>query len=123
VDLRLCVLVLLLVRRIVADVMAIAGQESIETTVSHRSNPSIPSTHLSNDDKIFAGIGRKFRIDVGGKVVEVNTGRLVDRVCVEVVGCVFELTLACGDSPASEFVVALAAPVDGTGIEMFALMM
>lgn len=43
---------------------------------------------------MFAGMGRKLRIDVGGKVVDVKMGRLVERVCVEVVGCVFELTLA-----------------------------
>lgn len=43
---------------------------------------------------MLAGIGRKLRIDVGGKVVEVKMGRLVDLVCVDVVGCVLELTLA-----------------------------
>lgn len=42
----------------------------------------------------MAGMGLKFRIDVGGKVVDVKMGRLVDRVCVDVVGCVLELTLA-----------------------------
>lgn len=51
-------------------------------------------SHRSNDDKIFAGIGRKFRIEVGGNVVEVKMGRLVERVCVDVVGCVLEFTLA-----------------------------
>lgn len=83
---------------------------------------------------MLAGIGRKLRIDVGGKVVEVKMGRLVDRVCVDVVGCVLELTLAWGDSVAlftfsvdpfdDVFVVALpAGPVCGTGTEMLALMM
>lgn len=43
---------------------------------------------------MFAGIGRKLRIDVGGKVVEVKIGREVERVCVDVVGCVLELTRA-----------------------------
>lgn len=75
---------------------------------------------------MFVGIGRKFRIEVDGKVVEVKTGRLVDRVCVEVVGCVFELTRACCESPEVSLgfvVVPLVVPVAGTGIEMFALMM
>lgn len=77
---------------------------------------------------MFAGIGRKLRIDVGGKVVEVKIGRLVDRVCVEVVGCVLELTLACCDSEEFSLVfvgaplVCVAVP-GGTGTEMFALMM
>lgn len=33
-------------------------------------------------------------MDVGGNDVCVKMGRLVERVCVEVVGCVLELTLA-----------------------------
>lgn len=53
------------------------------------------NSHLSNEDKMFVGTGRKLRIDVGGKVVDVNIGRLVERVWVDVVGCVFELTRAC----------------------------
>lgn len=52
------------------------------------------SSHRSNEDKMFAGIGRKLRMDVGGNDVCVKMGRLVERVCVEVVGCVLELTLA-----------------------------
>lgn len=60
---------------------------------------------------MLAGIGLKLRIDVGGKVVDVKIGRLVERVCVEVVGCVLEFTLTCGDSgaasPAADVAVLL----------------
>jgi hypothetical protein len=91
----------------------------------------------SKDDKIFAGIGIKFRIDVGGRVVDVNIGRLVERVCVLVVGCVFVFTRACVVSLFSPgAVVAVVVDVDDadefdefefcvdcTGTEIFALMM
>lgn len=40
----------------------------------------ILETHRSKDDKMFAGIGLNWRIDVGGRVVEVRIGLLVDRV-------------------------------------------
>lgn len=51
------------------------------------------SSHLSNDDKKFAGIGRPCRIEVDGNVVDVKKGLVVERVCVDVVGCVFVLDL------------------------------
>lgn len=44
------------------------------------------NSHLSKDDKKFVGIGRPCRIEVDGNVVDVKNGRVVDRVCVEVVG-------------------------------------
>lgn len=86
---------------------------------------------------MFVGIGRKLRIDVGGNVVDVKIGRLVERVCVDVVGCVLEFTRACGvsgplftfsvDPVVDEEVFAVVSlvcvPVCGTGTEMFALMM
>lgn len=40
---------------------------------------------------MLAGRGRKLRIDVGGSVVDVKIGRLVERVCVDVVGKVLLL--------------------------------
>lgn len=40
---------------------------------------------------MLAGRGLKLRIDVDGSVVDVKNGRLVERVCVEVVGCVLLL--------------------------------
>lgn len=73
---------------------------------------TVVSTHRSNDDKIFAGIGRKLRIDVGGKVVEVKMGRLVERVCVDVVGWVFELTRACDDSVPEAFKLSVEPIVE-----------
>lgn len=48
--------------------------------IRQRLNVNLARTHRSNDDKMFAGIGRKLRIEVGGKVVDVRIGRLVDRV-------------------------------------------
>ena len=53
-------------------------------------------SHLSKDDKkLFAGMGLKLRIDVGGSVVDVKIGRLVERVWVLVVGWVLVVTRAC----------------------------
>lgn len=53
-------------------------------------------TYLSKDDKkLFAGIGLKLRIDVGGSVVDVKIGLLVERVWVLVVGWVLVVTRAC----------------------------
>lgn len=72
---------------------------------------------------MFAGIGRKLRIDVGGKVVEVKIGREVERVCVDVVGCVLELTRACSVSGEPALSAGGVALLCGTGTEMLALMM
>ena len=71
------------------------------------------------------------RIDVDGSVVDVKNGLLVERVCVEVVGCVLLLKGACVVSVAplpavvaadEAFVVEV---VDGgvTGTDIFALIM
>lgn len=76
---------------------------------------------------MLAGIGRKLRIDVGGKVVDVRVGRLVERVCVEVVGCVVLFKGVCVVSDPLDVVVVgvddAAVLEIGTGTEMFALMM
>lgn len=128
---RLSLLILLLlIGGVVANVMTVARQKSLK----RRNSKAVLdwtslNAHLSNDDKMFAGIGRKLRIDVGGKVVEVKIGLLVDLVWVEVVGCVFELTLAWAPSAVAAtfsvepvLVVGVWVPVCGTGSEMFALM-
>jgi hypothetical protein len=73
---------------------------------------------------LFAGIGLKLRIEVGGRVVDVRIGRLVERVWVLVVGCVLVLTDACvvsdcvafGAAAVEEDVVELA---DGGAIFAF----
>lgn len=66
--------------------------------------------YLSNEDNIFGGTGRKFRMEVGGNVVEVRTcGRDVDRVCVEVVGNVTEVTRACWAAPSRMVVLGAVA--------------
>jgi hypothetical protein len=87
---------------------------------------------------MLAGRGRKLRIDVGGSVVEVNIGRLVERVCVDVVGNVLLLNGACVvsvlfplekfedvDDDEDEFDpgVGELPVVEGTGTEMLALIM
>lgn len=57
--------------------------QSYVTSVSQNNKMS---SYRSNDESMFDGIGRKLRIEVGGKVVDVRIGRLVERVWVDVVG-------------------------------------
>lgn len=84
---------------------------------------------------MLGGRGLKLRIDVGGSVVEVNIGRLVERVCVDVVGKVLLLNGACVVSVLFPL-VKLADVVDefdagvgelpvvgGTGTEILAFIM